>query len=135
MEEPKQKFIGQKEVLGITETAKKTPLDGKVLEVRFADGSTELLTEKMYTNIVTTEKIDATALRKLRTENLVKEVLVLFREANIRYDEVNHVIECIISSVTHNNTQALNKLLGIKHEGEHTFLQLDEILKDDGEQK
>lgn len=128
---PTVKYVGDKEVLAVEVCEESTPLLGKIVNVKFADGSSQVLTEKMYQNVVSDTPCDLSALRDKRVTPIVKEILVLLRESNLRIDEVDYMCALLVSSINKSSEDASNKLWNVKDGGERTFLDIDEVLKRD----
>lgn len=124
-----KKYIGKKEVESFTETPSVTPLGGKVLNVLFKDGTTQLLTEKSYKNMLSEAETDATALQDLKCKPVCQEILALMAEANLNLGEINHTIQLTAASVDQNAAAAINKLFKVEYSDQRSMLAMDAILK------
>lgn len=123
------KYVGPKEILGVSVSESKTPLGGAIVEVTFSDGSRQTMPERTFARVATESPSDLTALRDLRTLPVVGEILVLMREADLFHADVNYVIDRIVMSVNENFTQAENHMWKVSDPDERTFLACDAILR------
>lgn len=130
-----EKYLGNKKVLSVNETGDTTPLGSKIYEVNLEDGSIEVVTEKILNYVVDTKECDLTELRRRRVEPVVKEMLVLLREANMKIGDLDYLLSLFTESINQNNNEASNKLWNVKDGGERTFLQIDKVLEDNGPKK
>ena len=126
-------FVGKKEIVTIEDTGSKTPLGGNIVKVSFDDGTQEILTEKILNLIRTEAEVDETELRRLRVTPIAQEVLILMRESNTKVSEVEFLFQIIATSIDENFTKATNQLWNVEFAGDRTFLQADEILKNNGD--
>jgi len=80
----KTQYIGEKEIKGIEKNV-----------VTFADDSQEEFTEKQLTYLVTEEVTDPSEQRELVLKNTVPEVFEVLKKHNIRYGDLDAVINSI----------------------------------------
>lgn len=128
----KKQYIGKKEVSKVNNTGETTPLGCEIFEVEYVDGSKETLTKKILDVVLDDKECDLTELRRRRVEPVAKEMLVLLREANLKVGEVDFLLTLFTESINQNSEQASNKLWNVEEGGDRTFLQIDDILTDDG---
>ena len=67
--------------------------------VTFKDWSETVLTDKQLTYIITDEALDATKLRDLVTNNMVSEILLVIEEHDLRWWDIDNVIERLVNSL------------------------------------
>jgi hypothetical protein len=104
-------FIGGKKIKDHKVTKEKTPGDMEIVCVNYDDGSMEYFSKVMFDNIVTTEAIDATALREKRINPMVNVVLSILREYGIKIGELPYFSSLLNQSLNYNSDQALIELI------------------------
>lgn len=126
----KKKFIGIDKIKSLKLIERKTCLGKDVYELTYTDGSKVEL-PKHVIEILTTEKsTDATALRELIIKPIVKDVLSVLLDYEIRLEDINFVLENTSAAITESVKQAVTKLFGKGFE-DRTLEDIDEILKKD----
>jgi len=124
-------FIAEKEIKTVVDTQKKTPLGDNILEVHFTDDTSQIITEKVKNKIESSEASDASTVQGIKVGSLAHDILVLMREYNLELGEIDPLLKLIVESVNQNSERASNKLWNVDFPEQRTFLQIDEILKDD----
>lgn len=109
-EESKKQFIGKKSVIAIVETDIKTPLGSEIVEVRFEDGTSELMPKKTFGIMVTDESSDDTSILQKKYSQMVKDILAIVAEYDIKYYELENLTVLIKNSIIDSINRANNFL-------------------------
>ena len=105
-------------------------VNGKIthVDIEFKDGSREVLSAKMIENSRTEQPIDASTLRELQLETLIKEILSLYLDWDIKLMDMHYVNSKVITSLEEWITSANTKLWG-KKENSVRMSELDSVLR------
>lgn len=109
-EESKKQFIGKKSVIAIVETDIKTPLGSEIIEVRFGDGTLELMPKKTFNIVVTDTESDDTKVAKEKYSHMVKDILAIIAEYDMKLFELEYLVTSIKNSILDNINRANNIL-------------------------
>lgn len=123
------KYIGEKIVDNFTECPEKTPLGANILNVVFTDGTTKIITERAYKNMLSPAATDATALRDLKCKPVCQEILALMAESNLTLGDISYVMQLTAVSIDENASKAVNKLFKVEYKDERSLLAMNSILQ------
>lgn len=132
-----KKFIGPDEVLEVKVSELKTPLGAEVFEVFYVEQKDdkgnlispepELITKKMFDQVVSSEKSDYTTLRGKRLFKVQADILGVLAEWNVRYNEIEFLFQLLQAANQQNLDMADKVLFGVSKE-EKTLLHVHDIL-------
>lgn len=121
-------YIGPSEV-ELTKIAEvKTPLGYDVLEVKFKDGTSRLMSQKAFDKLVTEQATDLTELRDRMTKMIVGELLVVLAEWNPKIEDIANVLDRTRKSVNENLDEADAMLYGVDYIYNRTMLHVHKVL-------
>lgn len=106
------KFIGSEEVEDVKVSGEHTPRGSDILRVVFKGGRQELIPAVMFEAIATQEAVDDTKLRDARVLAIAKEVIEVFAEYDIKFNEIESLQQVIKSTQEENYVRAQNVLWG-----------------------
>ncbi len=131
-----KKFIGEKQVVDVTETQEKTPNGSPILSIEYKDGTKELIPTLMFDRVVSDKSCDISVLRDKRVQPIVEEVLKVLRDWGLRLSELQHLSLLMNQSIAFNQTQALVEVLSkytstkLLSPEDVDMLTIDRILKE-----
>ncbi len=128
MENLKKKFIGLDKIKSVKLAERKTCLGKDVYELTYTDGSKKELPKHVVELLATEKSTDATALRELMIQPIVKDLLGVLLDYEIRLEDINYVFEKTSASITESVKKAADVVFG-KEFKERTLQDIDKILK------
>ena len=85
----KEQYIGTKLVSHVVSEEFKTQGGGDIVTVCYADGSKELMPLVSFDLLKSSESVDLTALRDIKVNDLVKKILDVIAEHDLKMGEVS----------------------------------------------
>lgn len=123
-------YVGPKKVVDNTSLDEKLVTGESLFEVKYEDGSKEILTDRMFVATAKDAPVDATTLRDNRVFPVVARVLELLLNWGLKVDEVDYLMAVLTRSVNSNLQAADAKVWG-KQRGEITLMDLDKHLREE----
>lgn len=105
-------YIGEKKLIGASETETKTYGGQPILEVMYEDGTKEYMSKPMYDSVVSDKPCDATELRTKRIEPVVVAVITLLRDWGMKVGETPYFSALLNQSLNANTDEALKLMWG-----------------------
>lgn len=122
-------YYGEKEILGI----KDHPVHPTHSILIFGDGTEKVLSKKLVAVAITSEPVDLTKLRDLRTFPVVEAVLKEFLDFDIHISEIDYICQRAIMSINESLKVANEKLWGVEAR-EQSMLNVHDVLMNDAPQ-
>lgn len=122
-------WLGDKQIKFI-ETAEPSKGGVELVTVVFNDGSREQYSKLMLEQegVVTPQIQDLTEFRDKRVLPVVREILKLMRDYNIKVEEAQYAVDKTITSVNTNLNEAEASFWGVERLGQETLVQVDDVL-------
>lgn len=122
-------FLGDKQIKFVEE-AEPSKSGIELMTVVFNDGSREQYSKLMLEQegVVTPQVQDLTEFRDRRVFPVVKDILKLLRDYNLKVDEVQYLFAKTATSMNVNIDKAEASLWGVERLGQQTIVQVDDVL-------
>lgn len=122
-------WLGDKQIKFVEE-AEPSKSGVELVTVVFNDGSREQYSKLLLEQegVVTPQIQDLTEFRDRRVFPVVKDVLKLLRDYNVRVEEVDYLLQKVALSLNMNLQTAELSFWGVDRVGKQTFVQLDDVL-------
>lgn len=122
-------FLGNKQIKFVEEAAP-SKSGVELVTVVFNDGSREQYSKLMLSQegVVTPQIQDLTEFRDRRVFPVVKDILKLMRDYNLKVDEVQYLSAKVATSINVNIDKAEASFWGVERLGQQTIVQVDDML-------
>ena len=128
MEEYNNKFIGPNKIKSIEPSERKTYSGKEMYQVTYRNNKVEYYSEAVLEDIVTGKSRDLTALRDLRCFPVVKSLLEVLAEANVKLGEIDYILERTGFSLQENIKKAAD-ILWEKEFENREMMDVEEVLE------
>lgn len=122
------KFIGPNKIKTIGSSERKTFSGKDVYKITYQNEKVDYLSEESLKNIATGKSRDLTALRDLRCFPVVKELLEILAESNVKLGDVEYILERTSLSIQENIKKAAD-VLWEKEFDNREMMDIEIILK------
>ena len=122
------KFIGPNKIKTIESSERKTFSGKDVYKITYQNEKVDYLSEESLKNIATEKSRDLTALRDLRCFPVVKELLEILAESNVKLGDVEYILERTSLSIQENIKKAAD-VLWEKEFDNREMMDIEIILK------
>jgi hypothetical protein len=129
-------WLGDKQIKFV-EDSEASKAGVELVTVVFNDGSREQYSKLMLEQegVVTPQIQDLTEFRNRRTFPVIKGILTILRDYNLKVEEVDHTMALVVTSVNDNLNQAECLFWGVDTLGKETLIQVDDVLLGKGVDK
>jgi hypothetical protein len=129
LKEYQDQYLGDKQIKFVEE-AEPSKSGVEVVTVVFNDGSRQQYATLLLKQdgVVTPQIQDLTLFRDARVLPVVKEVLKLMRDYNLKVEEVDYLMQKVVTSINMNLQTAETNFWGVERLGQQTLVQIDDAL-------
>lgn len=122
-------WLGDKQIKFVEE-AEPSKSGIELVTVVFNDGSREQYSKLMIEQegVVTPKIQDLTEFREKRIFPVVKGILELMRDYNLKIEEVDYTLQKAVTSINMNLNKAETNFWGVERLGQQTIVQVDDVL-------
>lgn len=122
-------WLGDKQIKFI-EKAQPSKSGVELVNVVFNDNSAEQYSKLMLEQegVVTPQIQDLTEFREKRVLPVVKGILELMRDFNLKIEEVDYTLQKAVTSINMNLNKAETAFWGVDRLGQQTIVQVDDVL-------
>jgi len=124
------KYIGPTKILVVTDCDEKTPLGSPMKTVTFETGKIKNIPETLLNRLVSDEPVDLTALRTKWIDPVVNQIIILLQENDVVLEDIEYLVNTLLSSIEHKSSEAISKLFGVDFYGQRTLLQVEKIINE-----
>lgn len=122
------KFLGEKNILGVSELVEKTPQGYDMVSVNFEDGTKETMPKKRFEFLVTDTVSDATTVQGKIKSGLATLVLGMFNEYGVKMGETELIFGAAAGLVNDGFTKAQDLMWGVDYQG-ISLIEVNNVLK------
>lgn len=127
--EYQDQFLGDKQIKFVEE-AEASKGGVELVTVVFNDGSRVQYAKLMLEaeGVVTPQIQDLTEFREKRVLPVIRDVLKTLRDYNVKIEEVDYLMQKVVTSINMNLQTAEANFWGVERLGQQTMVQVDDVL-------